>query len=425
MSKNHRKQVKNVTPEPIDSDTYQTGVAKPPKGNNGLVAVLLVSVIFLGGLASAMGFINIRLLSQMMKKPDSTIPLHIQTNPTETVKPDFIFPTEEEAPAPVIPDDRHITLRLNNSPVQPGNEYPITPPDTDEIYQSNADSMVSVYTFTYHNSSMAGSGLVISEDGYILTNAHLVESAKMIFIRLSDEKVCRASVVGADNFSDLAVLYIEADNLKPVEFGNSNAVLEGDPVCVLNSFSESSNILPLREGTYSGSVHMTNKDLSLNLLHCSVGSTWGPLFNRYGQVIGFNTGVIRKYFDLIIHETYGFSIPSTTIKEIVEQIIDNGFVSGRPCFGIEVEPISKLYQNYWGLPKGLWMTKIRTDSNAAQQGLQKGDILLALDGTQITSNVDLYTFLYSKNIGDKATAVILRNGQKMTVTLTIEEANAS
>lgn len=425
MRKKQRKQVKNAVPEPIDSNTYQTGVTRPPKSSNGLVAVLLVAVIFLGGLASAMGFINIRLLSQIIKNPGSTIPLDVQTNPSEDLPPAFSFPSEKDAPVPVVPTDRNVQLTLHKPPANAGNARPLAPVNLDEIYQRNAASMVTVFTVTYHNSSMTGSGLIVSEDGYILTNAHLVESAKAIFIRLFDDRMLRASVVGADNFSDLAVLYIEAEDLKPAQFGNSNAILEGDPVCIFSSFTEHTNQLRLKEGSYHNAVRVSNQKLHMQLLHCSVGSTWGPLFNRYGQVIGFNTGVICNYFDLLIQEDHGFSIPSIAIKEIVDQLIAKGKVSGRPCFGIEAEPISKLYQNYWGLPRGLWITSVHPDSDAAAQGLQAGDILLALEGLPVTSNVDLYSFLYSHYIGSKVTAVIFRSGQKVTMTLTVEETMAS
>ena len=152
------------------------------------------------------------------------------------------------------------------------------------------------------------------------------------------------------------------------------------------------------------------------------GISGGPLIDRYGHIIGINTMKIGDSMSAAGVEGLGFAIPSTTVVDVISQILDQGYVSGRPTVGISGEPVSALYQYYYRLPAGLYLNVVVEGSDAAVQGLAPGDILISLNGKAVTSEEELTEFLYSCQVGDTVEAVIYRNKTKYTVTLTIEEA---
>jgi serine protease Do len=151
------------------------------------------------------------------------------------------------------------------------------------------------------------------------------------------------------------------------------------------------------------------------------GNSGGPLINCYGQVIGINTMKFGDNMSTAGVEGLGFAIPSTTVKEIVDQLIAQGYVSGRPGLGIQGEAVSSFYQKFYGLPKGLQITAVEDGSDADQKKLQPGDILMELNGQRITGTEDLNAVLQKLQIGDRVDAVIYRSRRQYTVTLTVEE----
>jgi serine protease Do len=268
---------------------------------------------------------------------------------------------------------------------------------------------------------------VLAENGYIVTNCHVVESANAITVQLSDDRVFRASLVGADETSDLAVLYVDAQDLAPAQFGDSDTLRVGDTVCAIGDPLG----VELRGTMTNGIISAINRDITTNgrtmtLIQTNAalnsGNSGGPLINNYGQVVGINTMKIGDYMSSAGVEGLGFAIPSTTVVDIVSQLINQGYVSGRPCIGFTGEPVSALYQYYYRLPEGLFITEVTNDSDAAHQGLTSGDILVTLDGTGITTMDELTSFLYSCEVGDTVEAVIYRGKKYYTISLTIEEA---
>ena len=154
------------------------------------------------------------------------------------------------------------------------------------------------------------------------------------------------------------------------------------------------------------------------------GNSGGPLINCYGQVIGINTMKIGDYMSSAGVEGLGFAIPSVTVREIVTQLIDQGYVSGRPDLGLEGQGVSMLYQLYGRLPQGLYITYVDPDSNAAEIGIQEGDVLMSLDGVRITGAESYEAQLYTYAVGDTVTAIIYRDGRQYEVQLTVTEAGA-
>ncbi len=404
------KKSKHTQQEPVqNAGTYQTGFTppEPQQKYTGLIAVLLVVIIFLGGIASGMGLLNIRLLQALSAQNQQAMNPGIHTVPQPSSTQSQL--PETELPLPELPDRRDVQLILRDLTSLQGKT-------AQQISQENARGMVKVLT-KHHRAAYAGTGLVISSQGYILTNAHMVETASRIYVITHDGECHRARLVGLDLLTDIAVLYVNAEGLEAVEFGNSAHLSPEDPI-----FSDIS-----MEGLVPGSL--INLDLkvqvgsySVPLLNTNVSGNSGPLFNDQGQVIGLNVGAVCDFFDLYVQNNNGISVPSATVKEVVDQLMARGFVAGRPSLGIRTAALDEVYQNYLKLPGGLELLEV--SEFARQQGLQQGDILLNLEGRRMENNHDLMHVLLENNIGQTLTAEIFRNGETVTLSLTILDCAA-
>lgn len=391
-----------------DTGSYQTGAARPPKRNSGLVTALLIVIIFLGGLASAFGFLNFRLLAIVAQKGGSIQPLDTNTATVTTGTNAFIENNDDTPPE--IPALRDVQIELNQL------HEDMSP---DALYSHNEQSLVSIYCTTHCNELLSGTGVVLSEDGYILTNAHIIDSHQRVFVYLPDGRLLRAAVVGSDPFTDLAVLYVEARDLVPAIFVDSETVAADDEIHALNNQPDADHNFLLSGKVYAV-ADISTGDLTLPLLSSSVWGDSGPMFDAQGRIVAIRTGKIRQYFGDDRRCQQGMAIPSQTVQQIVSQLIGQGYVPGRPTLQIQVEAISKLYQHYWSLPGGLLVTQVAEGSNAEAQGLQEGDILLTLEGNQLSSRADLYASVYSAQIGDELIAAVFRDGRIFTITLTVE-----
>ena len=394
-----------------DDGTYQTGAIHPPKRSSGLVTFLLITVIFLGGICSALGILNIRLLQQLAQTEQGTTPISMAPQPYASSIGSYLEDLED--PEPQMPFIDTLQLQTVKSPYVSNANTMLTP---QQIYDNSRDSLVQVHCLTHFGATQTGIGLVIDSNGFILVNHHVVDAARRVFVTLSDGTMLRATVVGSDSFSDLALLYVLAEELTPAVFSTNQNLQVTDP-----SFAISDGFQIQESTIFSVSRTFSTKTSSLTLIQACKGSDSGPVFDSFGNVIGFQVGYISQYFTSADATGTGLIVPTESIKQIVSDLICYGYVQGRPCLGIEVEAISKVYQQYWQLPGGLLLTEVMENSNAALSGLQEGDILIALDGKAINNRRDLYTTLYNHRIGDTVTAVICRNQHKFTIKLTIED----
>ncbi len=405
--------------EPWEQSFYQTGSTRPKKSHRGLLAVVLVLVIFLGGIISALGLLNVSF-----------------GNTSEEGDQDasFCFSAETTAPSsditavtPSIPAGQDTPqLQLNDSPESVENIPQEGGLSLQEIYKKAIESVVSI-SCTAGNGSASGTGVVLSDDGYIVTNAHVVEDAVNISVLFSDGSTHAARVVGADTVSDLAVLYTGVTGLTPAEFGNSAALRVGDSVVAIGDPLG----VELRGTMTDGIVSAINRDISsggrtMTLIQTNAalnsGNSGGPLLNCYGQVIGINTMKIGDYMSSAGVEGLGFAIPSTTVKEIVDQLIANGYVSGRPALGISGQDISAFDQLYYRLPQGVYITEVAEDSDAAAKGLLPGDILVQVDGQRVTNTDTLKSLLYTHKTGDTVNVVIYRQGTQYTLDIILGQS---
>ena len=300
-----------------------------------------------------------------------------------------------------------------------------------EVYAANVGSTVGITTSVTTNiwgfqttSAASGSGFIISTDGYILTNHHVIDDADSITVALYDGTTYDAALIGYDESNDIAVLKVEAENLPPVILGDSDNLNVGDPVVAIGN--------PLGELTFSltaGLVSAMDREVTLsstvtmNLIQtdCAInsGNSGGALFNMYGEVIGVTNA---KYSSSSSSEAsidnIGFAIPVNSIRSIVESIIEKGYIAS-PYLGISVLDVSEETQMY-GIPAGIAIQSVAAGSPAEAAGLQAGDVITAVNGTPMDSST-LVSFVGSAAIGDQVTLDLYRQGQTLTVTATVGE----
>lgn len=390
--KNNNKNSKNEYVESWDTGTYQTGNTTPPKSSSLLVAVLLMMVIFLGGIASALGLVNMRLLVALQQtQPDPTVPLKLQAGTEPSESPIF------DDTAPEIPEDS-VSMMLVDPMIQTAKEV------TDGIFLDH----VNAATVTVSGGdTLSGTGLVLTENGYILTYAHLVEQQERVYVTLADGSRHRAAVVGCDTLTDLAVVYIQSSDLMPAQFSNT---------------AESYRVWVLRENALHGGAICPGQEVfplgngQIPLLQNSAASNReeGALWNSNCQIIGILSPCMAQYFDEEA-DALAWAIPSSAVKQIVDGILCCGNVPGRPTLCIQTEEVSDLYRNYWQLPKGLLIT------GSDNPALEEGDILVRLDGCKLSSRWDLNAILFSAQPGDSMDATVIRDGETVRVSVTVSE----
>ena len=414
--------------DPWDYGAYETGRTRPPKKRGCLTPLLLMTVIALSGLVSVLSFLNVRLFAQLntaKAKHEDTVSIVREIEESKEAETSETIPEETVLAAPAAEAQPHLDLVPSETSVSTFTQEQGL--SLQDIYARNIDSVVSI-TCTYRNSSSSGTGVIFSTEGYIVTNHHVIEGAQTITVLLTDERVLEATLVGADEVSDLAVLHVEEGNLTAAEFGDSTQLRVGDSVAAIGDPLGSEFRGTLTNGIVSAinrDVTMEGRTMTLIQTNAAInsGNSGGPLINCYGQVIGINTLKIGDNASSAGVEGLGFAIPSATVKEIVDQLIDQGYVSGRPTLGIYGEGVSSFYQHYYRMPAGLYITQVQLGSDAASRGIIPGDILISIDNTRIANMDDLNSVIYNYNPGDSVTVVFYRQGFQYQVDLVLAEAN--
>ena len=307
-----------------------------------------------------------------------------------------------------------------------------TPMSDAEVYAANANSVVSINVTGTSGTNFfgqpvqtasAGSGFVLTKDGYIVTNYHVVKDADTVKVTMYNGDEYNAKYVGGDEDYDIAVIKVEAADLQPVTLGNSDNLNVGDHVLAVGN--------PLGELTFSmsgGMVSCVNRAINVdgtpfNMIQTDAsinpGNSGGPLFNQYGEVVGIVSAKYSSYSSESV-EGLGFAIPINDVIAMIQDIMTNGYVTNKPYLGITGGTMtSQMAAQYrYDVTEGVFVYSVEEGSAAAQAGLKMGDVILKVDDTEIESMEDLTAVKKQYSAGDTVSLTIYREGQETTVELT-------
>lgn len=292
---------------------------------------------------------------------------------------------------------------------------------------SNQSLTTNIYGQVSQTAS-SGSGFIISEDGYVISNYHVVAGATKLSVITADSKEFAAELVGYDSTNDLAVLKINAEGLSFVKLGSSEMLAVGDRVAAIgNPLGELTSTLTV--GYVSAKDRMVNTDGSyLNMLQTDAainsGNSGGPLFNMDGEVVGITTA---KYTGTsgsgATIEGIGFAIPIDDVKGMIEDIIEKGYVSSA-YLGVTVKDMDREVSETYGLPSGVYVESVGIGSAAEKAGIQEKDIILGVGADQVTSMAELTRILRKYEPGQKSKIVVYRGGNKIELEITFDEKPA-
>ena len=388
------------TPQGAPAPSYQSAPA-PKKSGWVKVVALAVCCSLVGGAAGAGGV------------------LLFQKKQTGTTAP-----TTQAQSSQILQGNRENTV-LDTVRVETGKLMTAS-----EVYAANVNSTVGITTSVTTNywgyqstSAASGSGFIISADGYILTNFHVIEDSDSISVSLYNGDSYQATLIGYDESNDIAVLKVDATDLSPVVLGDSDNLNVGDSVVAIGN--------PLGELTFtltSGAISAKDREVTLssnmtmNLLQtdCAInsGNSGGALFNMYGEVIGVTNAKYSSSSSGASIDNIGFAIPVNSVMGIVESIIEKGYIS-KPYIGISVMDVSTESQQY-GIPAGAAVQEIAENSPASLAGLQVGDVITSVNGTAMSSQ-DLVNFIKTASIGQQLQLKVYRQGQTLDITVDVGE----
>ena len=302
-----------------------------------------------------------------------------------------------------------------------------------EVYAANVNSTVGIVTSAVTTnfwgqqtqSAAAGSGFIFTDDGYIITNYHVIEGANTVTVSTYDGTQYDAKIIGYDESNDVAVLKVEAEGLTPVVIGSSSKLNVGDSVVAIGN--------PLGELTFSltaGAVSALNRDVTMSSgstqeliqTDCAInsGNSGGALFNMYGEVVGItNAKYSGSSGSGASIDNIGFAIPMDDVYNIITSIIEKGYIE-KPYIGVSVISVSDETQKY-GLPQGAAVQSLTDDGPAKAAGLQVNDIITKVNDTEITSSNDLVKTISACKPGDRITLTVYRQGQTMEISLEVAQ----
>ena len=297
----------------------------------------------------------------------------------------------------------------------------------EDIYKKVNPSVVSVISTTAEGTG-SGSGVIMSKDGYIITNNHVVDGAQSVSVQLSDGTSLDAEIIGTDEQTDLAVIKVtQTSDLTAAEFGDSDELEPGEYAYAIGSPGG----VQFANTITGGRISAINRDLTVNdrvmtLIQTDAsinnGNSGGALINKYGQVVGITSAKLSgNAFGSATVEGMGFAIPINTAKDIVDELIQNGYVSGRPSIGITGQNV----ESADGKVSGVQVYSIDSRAKAASEGLQVGDVITAVDGTPTPDMDKVNELKQDKKAGDKLTLSVYRisTGKTLNITITLTDSH--
>ncbi len=302
-----------------------------------------------------------------------------------------------------------------------------------DIVDKVSPSVVGISCMTSQGTA-TGTGIIMSEDGYIITNAHVVDGANAISVVLpsnytsgdsssDEETTVSATLVGKDTQTDLAVVKIDKTGLTAAEFGKSSEIKVGEVSIVIGNPLGFDLVNSVTAGIISATNRsLTIEDRTMNLIQTDAsinsGNSGGPLINAYGQVIGITSAKVASTYG----EGLGFAIPIDEATPIIEDLIKHGYVTGRPTLGISGQNITDVYSQYYDIPKGFFVKSVESGSAAEDAGIQVNDIVVGIEGNLIESIEEFNTVKEEYKAGDKIKVSVYRDGDIIDLDVTLGEA---
>ena len=302
-----------------------------------------------------------------------------------------------------------------------------------EIFANNEQSVVGVSstirTTTFNGQASTGtstgSGFILTDDGYIVTNHHVIEGATAVTVVLSNEEEYDATIVGYDSLNDVAVLKIEATGLPAVTLGSSDDLVVGDYVVAIGN-PLGALTATMTYGIVSGKNRQVTTDSTIiNMIQTDAainsGNSGGPLFNMYGEVVGITTA---KYSGTTSSgasiEGIGFAIPIDDVMSIIGDLRDFGYVTGA-YLGVTVQNTDESAATLYGLPTGAYVVSVVENGSADRAGIQEKDIIIALGEYEVSNVSELTRTLRRFKANDKTTITVIRSGERITMDITLDE----
>jgi len=365
----------------------------PQKKNTGLkVFAGIMTVLFLCTAVVFAGYLSYQ------KGVDNTPP-----PATEQTKP----PVNENAPQ----------LQQNTTPEKTPDIYSDGGLSTEAIAEKVRPSVVGIANYTKESvtASGAGSGIIMTEDGYIITNCHVVENAFALVVTLEDGTEYSAQLIGMDSKTDLAVIKVDAENLPAAEFGDSDALVVGERIVAIGNptglnlaGSTTQGIVSGLQRTITINNEETNTAVTMEVIQVDAainpGNSGGALVNKYGQVVGINTAKITS----TNVEGIGFSIPINSAKPVVDDLLKYGYVTGRPLLGITYVAISDEVAEIYHYIPGLQVYTVSEAMDVYAKGLREGDVITQMDGVDVRSSSDVQEIMSKKAPGDTLKLKVIR-----------------
>jgi serine protease Do len=292
--------------------------------------------------------------------------------------------------------------------------------------ENTATYMYQNYSYT---SQAKGSGVIISADGYIITNNHVVAGASKVSVTLANGETYDAELIGSDDFTDLGLIKIDAKNLTVAQFGDSEGIRKGETAIIIG------NPLGYLDGSVSvGVISAMGRTLTFddgstltNLIQTDAavnpGNSGGGMFDSRGALIG----VVCAKSSSVEVEGLGFVIPVSTVRKVAQDIKDYGYVKGRPALGVNIQVVDNVYTAMAnGLPRtGIYVTGFINSEAQAASELKIGDCIVGVNGVEVTTQRDILGAVFALNVGDKVEIQVLRSSELLTVSTTLIEQDAS
>lgn len=377
---------------------------KTPKKKNGfkVFAVVLCCALFVSAIVFGVAGLN-----ALVVNVDST-----SSDTTQTVS------TINEAPE----------LVINNKPTNAsGNVDNGSALSGERVYEKVSPSIVGIVVYSSETNTTAsgeGSGIIISSDGYIVTNEHVIENAKLIEVVLNNSERYTAKLMGYDKQTDIAVIKIDATNLVKAELGNSDELKPGEVVYAIGNPGGMEFANSITNGIISGVDRLITNSSTGYVMNCiqtsaaiNPGNSGGALVDSYGRVVGISVAKLSS----VSYEGMGFAIPISDSVELIDDLIEYGYIKGRPLLGITYQAISSQVAQFYRIPSGLLVQGVDPESDAYAKGLRAGDTITAINGQNIESSSEVVALMAKCKAGDTIKITVYRNGHTTEMSVVLGE----